>query len=394
MILIIISISSSNIIILSSNRIISVILSILKVSPRPMRVITLNPIHFKHELYYIIETEDLFMTATTTRDFQQRVLNYMTFTPHTEACYTLYKNDHRPELGYFMLYSREGYYDFGVGDYTIANNFSLAFNHQEELMRFGTVYTGETKFTIEDSPVSSFTPSSFFIIEKGLKGTQSWTKGTHFHGAEITIHQKYFDEIIKPAFPEIKDFSQFITNYTYRYLPLEIATIIQTLRNKAEANTLTALYLESKILECIALLHNELQSSPQNVFTNQLDYGEIKIGTERYISLTATDAAAIQKAHAILTEEAFKPPTIKDLSQRVLLNEQKLKAGFSAKYHMSISQYTTSLRMTKAANLLSTTELSVEEIAKEVGYHYSGNFVKMFKKVYGKTPLAFRKMKL
>ena len=77
----------------------------------------------------------------------------------------------------------------------------------------------------------------------------------------------------------------------------------------------------------------------------------------------------------------------------VFLNEQKLKAGFSAKYHMSISQYTTSIRMTMAENLLSTTELSIDEISKMVGYNYSGNFVKMFKKVHGKTPLSFRRMK-
>ena len=76
------------------------------------------------------------------------------------------------------------------------------------------------------------------------------------------------------------------------------------------------------------------------------------------------------------------------------LNEQKLKAGFSAKYHMSISEYTNSIRMTMAENLLSTTELSIDEISKQLGYNYSGNFVKMFKKTHGKTPLAFRKLKI
>ena len=77
----------------------------------------------------------------------------------------------------------------------------------------------------------------------------------------------------------------------------------------------------------------------------------------------------------------------------VFLNEQKLKAGFSAKYHMSISQYTNSIRMAMAENLLSTTELTIDEISKMLGYNYSGNFIKMFKKTHRKTPLAFRKMK-
>lgn len=333
------------------------------------------------------------MICKTTKEFQNRVLDKMTFSEYPMENCIIYKNENRPDLGYFIKYSREGYYDFGIGDYTIPFDFSLSFDHNEELMRFGTVYTGETKFKIENNPVSSFSPSSFFVVEKGLKGNQSWTKGQHFHGAEITIYKKYFDEVIKPNFPKAIGFDNFIVNYTYRYLPLEIATIIQNLRSLSQVDGITPLYLESKILECIALISNEVHSSPENAFTNQLNYGDIKIGKDRRVTLTASDANAIQKAYDILTKEACNPPTIKSLSKMVFLNEQKLKAGFSAKYHMSINQYTTSIRMTMAENLLSTTELSIDEISKRVGYNYSGNFVKMFKKVHGKTPLSFRKMK-
>lgn len=334
------------------------------------------------------------MISKTTKDFQNRVLKEMTFTPYETENYTIYKNENKPELGYFIKYSREGYYDFGIGDYTIPSDFSISFDHKEHLMRFGTVYTGETEFKIENNTISSFSPSSFFVAEQAIKGKQTWKKGQHFHGAEITIYKKYFNEIIKPNFPNTLDFDNFISNYTYRYLPLEISTIIQRLRSMSEVNELTPIYLESKILESIALLSKELNSSPENVFTNQLDYGKIQIGKDRFITLTASDANAIQKAHDILTDEFCNPPTIKSLSKMVFLNEQKLKAGFSAKYHMSISEYTNSIRMTMAENLLSTTELSVEEIAKKLGYNYSGNFVKSFKKVHGKTPLNFRKMKI
>ena len=212
--------------------------------------------------------------------------------------------------------------------------------------------------------------------------------------SSTTIYKKYFDEVINPNFKNSIDFNKLIKNHTYRYLPLEIATIIQNLRSLAQADELTPLYLESKILECISLIYKEINLSPQNAFTNQLNYGDIKIGKNRFVKLTASDANALQKAYEILTKEACNPPTIKSLSKMVFLNEQKLKAGFSAKYHMSISEYTTSIKMTMAENLLSTTELSVDEISKMVGYNYSGNFVKMFKKLHGKTPLAFRKCKV
>lgn len=334
------------------------------------------------------------MVCKTTKEFQNNILINMTFTPFTSEDHIIYKNENRPELGYFIKYSRDGYYDFGVGDYTIDHDFSLSFDHNEDLIRFGTVYTGETTFKIDNNPISSFSPSSFFVSERGLNGKQTWKKGQHFHGAEITIYKKYFDDIIKPNFTGTVDFNNFISNYTYKYLPLEIAAIIQKLRSLVEVNKLTPLYLESKVLESISLLHNEVVSSPENVFTHQLNYGEITIGKDRRITLTASDANAIQKAHDILTKDACNPPTIKALSKMVFLNEQKLKAGFSIKYHMSISQYTNSIRMTMAENLLSTTELSIDEISKIVGYNHTGNFIKMFKKVHKKTPLAFRKMKV
>lgn len=330
------------------------------------------------------------MIAKSTQEFKSLILSVLNFTPHKKDKYTLYKNNQKPELGYLIEYSRPNYYEFGIADYTIPKNFSIAFENPELLMRFGTLNTGITKFKIENNPVSSFTPSSFFVLEKDLKGIQVWNKGQHFHGAEITIHEKYFKEIIEKYFPNALDLDKFIKNNTYRYLPINIANVIQELKNLSENNLLNEIYLESKILECIGILINELDSKDNNSFSNQINYGHITLGKNRKVKLTNSDILAIQKAHKILMDNISNPPTIGSLSKLVFLNEQKLKAGFSKYYHMSIGEFTTSMRMTLAANLLSTTDLSVDVIAKRVGYNYSANFSKMFKKFYGKTPLAFR----
>lgn len=333
------------------------------------------------------------MIVKSSEEFKSAVLNALSFSKYENENYTLYTNKKRPELGYFISYSREGYYNLGIADYTIPKNFSLSFNNPEHLVRFGLVYKGVTEFKLENSPVSSFTPSSFFVVEKDLKGEQHWKKGQHFHGTEITIYERYFTEVIKPNFPNIVDFETFIKNYTYIYLPLKIVEVIHDLQSLAHENSLNSLYLESKILECLGILINEVTKSPENAFTNQINYGNINIGTNRIIKLTSSDINAIQKAHDILEKNYVSPPNITALSKMVFLNEQKLKAGFSKHYHMSIGEYINHIKMTVAANLLSTTDLSVEDIASKVGYNYSANFSKMFKKTYGKTPLKFRKTK-
>lgn len=331
------------------------------------------------------------MLVTTIEEFQNEIFRQLSFTPYKMDNYTLYQSKESPENGYCIQFHRPGYYQFGIADYTIPNDFDISFHNPSLLLRFGTVYEGSTKFRLVHQPISSFTPSSFFVLEKDICGKQVWKKGQHFHGAEITIHREYFDDIVFPSFPNSLDFNKFKLNYTYRSLPIEIVTLIQKLQNLAFNNSLTPLYLESKILECVAILSNELNHSLDNAFTKQLHYGSITIGKNRTLNLTSSDIQGIQKAHEILTENPFYPPTIESLSKQVLLNQQKLKAGFRLYYHMSIGEYTNSLRMATAANLLLTTDLSVEEIGLKIGYHYSTNFTKMFKKMYGMTALQYRK---
>ncbi|KZL89271.1 helix-turn-helix domain-containing protein [Clostridium magnum] len=333
------------------------------------------------------------MIVKSSEEFKSVVLKKLSFSKFESNNYTLYTNKNKPQLGYLISYSRDGYYNLGIADYTIPEDFSISFDNPEFLMRFGLVYKGVTEFKIENSPVNSFTPSSFFVIEKDLKGKQRWKKGQHFHGTEITIYESYFNEIIKPNFPTIMDFDSLMKNYTYIYLPLKIVEIIHQLQSLNNENSLNSIYLESKILECIAILINEVTKSSDNAFNNQINYGNINIGNNRIIKLTSSDIHAIQKAHDILEKNYNNPPNIEALSKMIFLSEQKLKAGFSKHYHMSIGEYTNHIRMNVAANLLSTTDLSIEDISHKIGYNYSANFSKMFKKTFGKTPLKFRKTK-
>jgi len=332
------------------------------------------------------------MLVRSNEEFKKAVLKHLEFDRYDTNSYTLYTNKNKPELGYLISYTRENYYNLGIADYTIPKDFSLSFDNPEHLIRFGLVYKGITEFRIGDNPPASFSPSSFFVMEQDLKGRQVWKRGQHYHGTEITIHERYFTEIIKPNFPDVIDLESLIKNYTYTYLPLEIADIVRKLQGLAYEDALNNIYLEAKILECIGILINEVRKHPENAFTNQINYGTIMIGS-RSLNLTSTDIRAIQKAHDIISEKYSSPPSIKALSKMVFLNEQKLKAGFTKHYHMTIGEYTNHVRMTIAANLLSTTDLSVDAISKKVGYDYSSNFSKMFNKIYGKTPLQFRKAK-
>jgi len=324
------------------------------------------------------------------QQFRESVLQELKFTANQEKYCTLYTDLLHPKNGYFLLYERKGYYEFGIADYTIPHPFSIHFSNPQRLVRFGTVYKGTTEFQLHDEPISSFKPSSFFVVEEGLKGKQTWSTGQHFHGAEVTIYEDYFNDIIQPLLQTTFNFDSFVRNYTYHYLPLEVISIIQTMQTLSNKNSLDPLQLESYILQCISIIIQTIEDSPNNTFTNQLDYGKVQIGTDRYLHLNTQDIQSIQKAHDVLSQQINNPPTIETLSEIVGLHPQKLKAGFAHYYHMTIGEFTTSLRMTIAANLLCTTDMKIADIAQKVGYLYPSNFIKMFKQTYERTPLQYR----
>lgn len=323
--------------------------------------------------------------------FQIQLLKNLQLPKESMGHDSRYINREHPEYGYSYVSEREGCYSFMIGDYTIPEDFSLPFHLDKTLLHFGNFYSGSTLYQIDGNPVSSSMPSSFLTVEQNLHGTQHWKKGEHYYGIEIMIYDTYLESICRSIDPDFDLISKFETNYTYRYLPEPIYNILEEMNKLYQENRLTSMMLECKILECLAFLQQEVCSDVENGFLTQLDYGRILIGKNRWINLTISDIRAVQRAHEIIRLNAVNPPTIIQLAAMVGISAQKLKAIFHHYYHTTIGTYTNSIRMSSAARLLASTQLSVESIAQQVGYQHSANFARMFRKTYGQTPSQFRR---
>lgn len=64
---------------------------------------------------------------------------------------------------------------------------------------------------------------------------------------------------------------------------------------------------------------------------------------------------------------------------------------FRSKSKMTLRAYCNSLKLFDARKLLSDTDLSVTEIALNVGFNDTSHFIALFKEKFGTTPLNFRK---
>lgn len=79
--------------------------------------------------------------------------------------------------------------------------------------------------------------------------------------------------------------------------------------------------------------------------------------------------------------EAFDMPTA------------RLSLAFKDVMRMSPLEYLTLLRVERSKELLSGTELSIKDVAAEVGYYDASSFIRRFKQMTGVTPLQYRRSK-
>ena len=83
--------------------------------------------------------------------------------------------------------------------------------------------------------------------------------------------------------------------------------------------------------------------------------------------------------------------TIPELAKKAFMNEFKLKKGFKQLFNKSIHALHYELRMQKAIQLLKETDLRLEDIAREIGYHFLTSFISAFRRSYKVTPYTYRK---
>ncbi|WP_159722523.1 AraC family transcriptional regulator [Enterococcus sp. CSURQ0835] len=86
--------------------------------------------------------------------------------------------------------------------------------------------------------------------------------------------------------------------------------------------------------------------------------------------------------------------TVEDMAQAVGLNRSYFSKLFKKITLQSPQDFIISFRINKACELLRSKELSIAEVAKQVGYHNQFYFSKSFKKVMADSPSDWRKKQL
>lgn len=93
-----------------------------------------------------------------------------------------------------------------------------------------------------------------------------------------------------------------------------------------------------------------------------------------------------------ITKDLSRKLTIESMATGYKVSPSSLKKFFTGVYGCSISEYTQTMRVKRAAELLETTDDSVMQIAASVGYENQSKFSAVFKKHTGFTPLEYKRI--
>jgi AraC-like DNA-binding protein len=149
----------------------------------------------------------------------------------------------------------------------------------------------------------------------------------------------------------------------------EISECLRAIRGSKLRGELRLSYLAAKSVELLT------------VFTRQLTEPREDQG-ER--------TSKVHRAHAALTEDLTRSISVSELARMVNWNATDLQVEFKKEFGLPVHSYLKSIRLQRAARLLSETSQSVFEVAMDTGWQCQSRFASAFRAHFGTTPTGYR----
>lgn len=199
--------------------------------------------------------------------------------------------------------------------------------------------------------------------------------------------QEYFHQIrddlktlppqLEKVFSDVKAKEPFLY---HSYYSIAVADIVNQIRTNQYQGFIRKIFLESKALELLSLMIAQ--------------YKEDQIDSSPKIIIRKADEEKLIQAREIILNRLKNPPSIKELSKLVGINEYKLKKGYKQLFHTTIYGHIREERLHQARLLLMEGKLDVGEIADRMGYINKSHFAARFKEKFGMLPKQFQQSSL
>lgn len=196
-------------------------------------------------------------------------------------------------------------------------------------------------------------------------------------------------DVVMPEMDGIELCRRLKTDERTSHIPVVLLTARTALIHKVNGYETGADEYVTKPFD-IKLLEVRIRNLIDSRIQMRKKYGSKALVEPACVAATSTDEKFINKAIAIveanILDEEFN---VSSLAKEIGMSQPVLFRKIKALTNMNIADFIKSVRLKKAAQLLSKKEMSIAEVATEVGYNDPKYFSKIFKKYFGKLPSSY-----
>ena len=280
-----------------------------------------------------------------------------------------------PEIGdgSYWAYGQKILYDIKI------HNFSF---HEDSLLEFSLPEClSITRYdSISGEELAPYRRLSAGCIKTYIGGYEPYQvlihKNIPIHSIGIEIMPAYYEDYLKRQYPEeyrnpVEAFRRIDQTTDFP----EMSRLLSDLQNYRGDGIAAKLFYESKVAEALSLVVEYQKKRPTAPS-----------------KLSQSDLERIQTVAAYLSDHYASEIPMERLTQIACMGTTKLKSSFKKVYDCTITEYIQQRRMSQAEYLLTSTDLSIGQIAQTVGYSTSSRFAELFRKSTGLLPGEFRKV--
>jgi AraC-like DNA-binding protein len=114
--------------------------------------------------------------------------------------------------------------------------------------------------------------------------------------------------------------------------------------------------------------------------------GTLQPPGEGRLRLTARDRRQLLAVRDALAADFVQPPRLPDLARRAGMNYSKLCSGFRQLFGETTADFVRRQRLEFAHELLRSSDLQVQQVARRAGYAHHGSFTAAFTRQFGYSP--------
>lgn len=312
----------------------------------------------------------------TTKLEESGFVEIPTVSPYNSAG-KLYQLSNKYGEGYYWIYEEKKLYAIKIHNFFYYNDYFLDVHSMEWPESLNITYFE----SVSGEEIVPYRRLSTDFVKIFFGGEQNYRAVIHknipIRSIGIEIFPEYYKEYLRKTYKnEYENPHEALLGIDQTVRFPELIAVLRQIWNYQGEGMSARLFYNGKIAEAVALIIAYHQKHPVK------DVRSISLKDSEYLNAVA----------AYIGDHFQAELSLEHLANIACMGTTKLKSSFKQQYGCTISEYIRQRRLSHAEMLLVSTDFTMVQIAKTIGYSNPGRFAHDFKQSTGLLPAEYRKV--